>query len=112
MRLNKGRLSEGRVSAPAKAVVLAGLTAALISFGVGASPFASAQSGTDTTATPGKPGDMNISVSSDEKVDADGTQGSFTPAIQGAEDSDGDQDAFDHGSWEATPQDKVHEKGH
>jgi hypothetical protein len=55
---------------------------------------------------------MNISVSSDEKLDTDGTQGSFTPAVQGVKDSDGDQDAFDQGSWEATPQDKVHQKGH
>ena len=53
---------------------------------------------------------MNISVSQGEKVDSDGTQGSFTNAVEGTQDSDGDRDAFDTQSWEAVPQDKPHTK--
>lgn len=87
------------------------VTATLIGMGITASPLALAQSGTDTSATPGTPGDMKISVSSDEKVDSDGTQGSFTNSVEGTQDSDGDQDAFATGSWEAVPQDKPHSKG-
>ena len=49
------------------------------------------------------PGDMNISVSQGEKVDSDGTQGSFTNAVEGTQDSDGDQDAFDTQSWGGRP---------
>lgn len=37
-------------------------------------------------------------------VDRDGTQGSYSDAVQGVEDTDGDQDAFMTGSEEARPQ--------
>jgi len=94
-----------------KSIVVAGCTAALVGGRVATGCLASAQSGTDTAATPGTPGAMNIGVSAGEKVDTDGTQGSFAPAIQGTQDSDGDQDAFSTGSWEAAPQDKPHQKG-
>lgn len=93
-----------------KLATIAVLAAGVIIGGLSAAPMAAAISGTNTTATPGVPGDMKISVSPDEKLDADGTQGSFAPAVQGVQDSDGDQDAFSNGSWEATPQDKVHQK--
>jgi hypothetical protein len=59
------------------------------------------------------PKPMNISATGGDKtaVDSDGTQGSFTDAVQGVEDSDGDQDAFDlKKSEEATPQDKAENK--
>jgi len=48
----------------------------------------------------------HVDVSQPATVDTDGTQGSFAPAIQGSEDSDGDQDAFATGSTEAVPQTK------
>jgi len=37
-------------------------------------------------------------------VDTDGTQGELKPAVQGTQDSDGDQDAFIIGSEMAVPQ--------
>jgi len=88
-----------------------GLTATVIGIALSGTPIAGAVSGTDSSPTPGTPGDMKISVSPDEKIDSDGTQGSFTNAIQGTPDSDGDQDAFATGSAEAVPQDKPHSKG-
>jgi hypothetical protein len=60
---------------------------------LGSSAIASAASDT-VTATGG----------SGTAVDTDGTQGSFTNAVQGAADSDGDQDAFLTNSEEAKPQ--------
>lgn len=94
----------------AKSVVGVGLTATLIGLAFGGAPTAAAIKGGDTLATPGSPGDMNISVSQGERVDSDGTQGSFTNSVEGTQDSDGDQDAFDTQSWEAVPQDKPHTK--
>lgn len=94
----------------AKLTVGVGLTATLIGLAFSGTPTAAAIKGGDTSATPGTPGDMNISVSQGEKVDSDGTQGSFTNAVEGTQDSDGDQDAFDTKSWEAVPQDKPHTK--
>lgn len=94
----------------AKLMVGAGLAATVIGLALGGAPTAAAIKGGDTSATPGTPGDMNISVSQGEKVDSDGTQGSFTNAVEGTQDSDGDQDAFDTQSWEAVPQDKPHTK--
>lgn len=93
-----------------KLSVAVGLAAAVIGVGIVGAPIAGAVSGTNTSATPGTPGDMQISVSPDEKVDSDGTQGSFTNAVQGTKDSDGDQDAFETNSSEAVPQDKPHSK--
>lgn len=46
----------------------------------------------------------HVDVSGPATVDTDGTQGSFAPAVQGTQDSDGDQDAFATGSSEAVPQ--------
>lgn len=93
-----------------KLALAVGLTATVMGIALSGTPVAGAVSGTDSSATPGTPGDMKISVSPDEKVDSDGTQGSFTNAIQGTQDSDGDQDAFATGSAEAVPQDKPHSK--
>lgn len=93
-----------------KLALAACLAATGIGLGVGGAPTATAIKGGDSSATPGTPGDMNISVSQGEKVDSDGTQGSFTNAVEGTQDSDGDQDAFDTQSWEAVPQDKPHTK--
>lgn len=56
---------------------------------------------------------MHISASGGDKtaIDKDGTQGSFTDSVQGIEDSDGDQDAFNlTNSEKATPQDKAKNK--
>ena len=54
---------------------------------------------------------MNIDASGGDgtTVDHDGTQGSFTNAVQGTVDADGDQDvdALLTQSPEATPQDKA-----
>lgn len=79
-----------------------GVVAALAVMGalsLGASPLAAA------TGTP----NMNITASGGDgtAVDSDGTQGSFTNSVEGAVDSDGDQDAHDMTkSEEAAPQDK------
>lgn len=94
----------------AKLMVGVALTATVIGLAFGGAPTAAAIKGGDTSATPGTPGEMNISVSQGERVDSDGTQGSFTNAVEGTQDSDGDQDAFDTQSWEAVPQDKPHAK--
>lgn len=59
------------------------------------------------------PKPMNISATGGDKttVDTDGTQGSFTDSVEGKQDSDGDQDAFDlTKSDEATPQQKAPHK--
>ena len=50
---------------------------------------------------------MNISVSQGEKADSDGTQGSFTNAVEGTQDSDGDQTPSIHNRG-GRPQDKPH----
>lgn len=94
-----------------KLAVAVGFAATVILMGFGGTPIASAVSGTDSSPSPGIPGDMKISVSPDEKIDSDGTQGSFAVAVQGTQDTDGDQDAFATGSAEAVPQDKPHSKG-
>ncbi len=60
---------------------------------IGVSPVASAVN-SNVTATGGD----------GTSVDHDGTQGDFNPAVQGASDSDGDQDAYLLNSEEATPQ--------
>lgn len=60
---------------------------------IGLSPVAAATN-TNVTATGGD----------GTAVDHDGTQGSFSDAVQGASDSDGDQDAYLLNSEEAKPQ--------
>lgn len=52
--------------------------------------------------------DVNASGGAGTKVDTDGTQGDLKPAVQGAQDSDGDQDAYATGSAIAIPQYKAH----
>lgn len=80
-----------------KIVIAAGFAAALGATALSGSALAEAAGG------------GNVVVTSPGTVDTDGTQGSYTPAMQGQLDSDGDQDAYSNGSWEATPQD-VHPK--
>ena len=70
---------------------------------LGAAPIASA-------AGP-KPMQIDASGGDNTSIDHDGTQGSFTDSVQGSEDTDGDQDAFDlKKSEEAAPQDKATNK--
>lgn len=70
--------------------------------GLAMSPVASAVSAHSAIAATG--GDKT-------SVDRDGTQGSFTDAVQGQVDSDGDQDAFDViQSEKATPEFKAPNK--
>ena len=67
---------------------------------LGAAPIASAAGS--------KPMQIDASGGDNTAIDHDGTQGNFTDSVQGVEDSDGDQDAFDlKKSEEATPQDKA-----
>ena len=90
-----------------KVVVVAGISAGLISLGLGVSALANASGGAGNpspTPTPGIPGNMQLGTSADETIDKDGTQGSFAPAVQGTQDSDGDEDAHSSGSFEAVPQ--------
>ena len=49
---------------------------------------------------------MNINATGGDgtAIDKDGTQGDMKPAVQGTPDDDNDQDAWLHGSQEATPQ--------
>ena len=85
------------------AAVSSALAAVALSGGLAlaASPVAAAK------GTP----NMNIDASGGDgtTVDHDGTQGSFTNAVQGTADADGDQDvdALLTQSPEATPQDKA-----
>lgn len=63
----------------------------------------------DSPLASASPKSMNINATGGDgtTVDRDGTQGSFTDAVQGTIDSDGDQDAFDViKSEEASPQEK------
>ncbi len=71
----------------------AGVVAALAMFPLAGAAIAAA----DVEATGG----------SGTKVDTDGTQGDLKPAIQGVQDSDGDQDAYAIGSVIAVPQFKA-----
>lgn len=48
--------------------------------------------------------DVQASGGAGTVVDTDGTQGDMVPAVQGKQDSDGDQDAFITGSERAVPQ--------
>lgn len=48
--------------------------------------------------------DVTATGGSGTKVDTDGTQGDLKPAVQGVQDSDGDQDAYATGSAVAIPQ--------
>lgn len=48
--------------------------------------------------------DVQASGGSGTVVDTDGTQGDLAAAVQGTQDSDGDQDAFITGSERAVPQ--------
>jgi hypothetical protein len=69
--------------------------------------------GVSPIAAAAGPKPMHISASGGDKtaVDKDGTEGSFTDSVQGIEDADGDQDAFNlTKSEEATPQDKAKNK--
>lgn len=69
--------------------------------------------GVSPIAAAAGPKPMHISASGGDKtaIDKDGTQGSFTDSVQGIEDADGDQDAFNlTKSEEATPQDKAKNK--
>lgn len=69
--------------------------------------------GTSPIASAAHPKPMHISATGGDKtaIDSDGTQGDFTDSVQGKEDSDGDQDAFDlTNSVEATPQEKAENK--
>ena len=73
---------------------------------LGATPIAAALG-----PPPPKPMKINASGGDQTAVDHDGTQGDFTNSVQGAIDSDGDQDAFNlTKSEEATPQDKAPNK--
>lgn len=86
-------------AAAAGLAVIAGLA-------LGASPIAAASG-----VNPPKPMHINASGGDKTTVDADGTQGDFTNAVQGTIDSDGDQDARDlTKSEEATPQEKAPNK--
>jgi hypothetical protein len=52
----------------------------------------------------------NVDVAPPGVVDSDGTQGSYTPAVQGQADDNGDQDAYLNNSWVASPQFTPHTK--
>ncbi len=80
--------------AQVKVIAAAGLLAALGTVGISGSAIATAS---------GSPGSV-VDVSTPAMLDSDGTQGSFAPAVQGTQDSDGDQDAHATGSFEAVPQ--------
>ena len=51
--------------------------------------------------------DVQASGGAGTTVDTDGTQGDIKPAVQGNQDSDGDQDAYAYGSTIAVPQFKA-----
>jgi len=88
--------SFGSVIVVKKAVTVAALAVSLGGLGLGVSAVANADASaadSDAQSAPTPPG-MSLTVSSDETVDADGTQGDYSNSTQGAIDSDGDQDAF------------------
>ena len=74
----------------------AGSAAVLAVLGVGGIAVAAADSGVQASGGAGT------------TVDKDGTQGDLKPAVQGTQDSDGDQDAYANGSVIASPQFKAH----
>lgn len=66
-----------------------------------------------TASAKSAPPGMHISATGGDNtaVDNDGTEGSFTDSVQGRQDTDGDQDAFDMiKSAEASPQEKAKNK--